>query len=155
KKVLVEETPTLDTYESRRRARMLVGGLGTAAVVLLLWAGYRTFLYDPTPNPIASDEAALAPAPEPHQSLDQEARFMLTRAQDLAKENRSDQAVAMLNRLVKVYKTTATASAAQAALDRFKKSLPLFPDHAIVEARAPEAKPEPKPAEPPTVVATA
>jgi formylglycine-generating enzyme required for sulfatase activity len=123
--------------------------------VFLSWAGYRTFLYDPTPNPVAWDDAALAAAPEPHRSLDQEARFMLTRAQDLAKENRTDQSVAMLNRLVKVYKTTATASAAQAALDRFKKNLPLFPDHAIVEARAPEAKPEPKPAEPPTVVATA
>ena len=26
KKVLIEETPTLDTYETRRRARLIMGG---------------------------------------------------------------------------------------------------------------------------------
>jgi formylglycine-generating enzyme required for sulfatase activity len=111
-------------------------------------------LYDPTPNPVAADETAAA-APEPRQSLDQEARFMLSRAQDLAKDNRTEQAIAMLNRLVKVYKGTPTATAAQAALDRFKKNLPLFTDRPIVVAQAPDPKPEPKPAEPPTVLATA
>ena len=37
KKVLLEETPTFDTYEARRRARFLMGGLAAACFFLLGW----------------------------------------------------------------------------------------------------------------------
>ena len=47
KKVLIEETPTLDTYETRRRARLIMGALGVACVFLFGWSIYRVFLYDP------------------------------------------------------------------------------------------------------------
>ena len=46
-KVLIEETPTFDTYETRRRARLIMGALGVACVLLLGWSIYRVFLYDP------------------------------------------------------------------------------------------------------------
>ena len=35
KKVLIEETPALDTYESRRRVRLIMGILGTVSVLLV------------------------------------------------------------------------------------------------------------------------
>jgi formylglycine-generating enzyme required for sulfatase activity len=156
KKILIEETPALDTYDSRRRARLLVGGLSATTAVLVVWIAYRTFLYDPGPNPVLTDDSGkMTEAPEPRQSLDQEARFMFNRAQDLAKENRTEQAISTLTRLVKVYKGTPAAGAAQAALDRSKKNLPLFPDRPIVVAEALEPKPQAKPEEPPPVVATA
>ena len=47
KKVLIEDTPTLDTYESRRRARLIMGALSVACVLLFGWIIYRVFLYDP------------------------------------------------------------------------------------------------------------
>ena len=106
RKVLKEETPSLDTYESRRRARLLMGGLSATCVILVLWIGYRTFLYDPSSIDIPFDDpsAAYQGAPEPKPSKDGEARFMFNRAQDLYKNGRSDQAIAMLNNVVTVYK---------------------------------------------------
>jgi sulfatase modifying factor 1 len=154
KKVLIEETPSLDTYESRRRVRLFVGGLSATCVVLLIWIGYRTFLYDPMPVGLpASDGGLTQGAPEPRQSLEQEARFMFNRAQELAKDGRKEQAIAMLARVVKVYKGTPTAAAAQAALDRSQKNLPLFPDRPIILAEPDATTPAPSPPEPPAVVA--
>ncbi len=60
KKVLKEETPSLDTYESRRRARLLMGGLSATCVILVLWIGYRTFLYDPSSIDIPFDDPSTA-----------------------------------------------------------------------------------------------
>ncbi len=154
KKVLIEETPSLDTYESRRRARLILGGLSTATALLVAWVTYRTFFYDPNPIVLSANDSGLTlSAPEPRLSPDNEARFMLSRAQDLAKEHRTDQAIGMLSRLVKVYKGTPTAVAAQAALDRSKKDLPLFPDRPIVVAEVEKPAPAPSPPEPPAVVA--
>ena len=81
--MLLEETPSLDTYESRRRARLLMGGLSATCVLLLVWIGYRTFLYDPSPIDIPTDDATTAQqgGPEPKPSKDGEARFMFNRAQ--------------------------------------------------------------------------
>ncbi len=61
---------------------------------------------------------------------------MFTRAKELAKNGHDDQAIAMLNTVVKVYKETPTAGEAQAALDRAEKSLPLFSTGPIVVAEA-------------------
>jgi formylglycine-generating enzyme len=154
RKVLIEETPSLDTYESRRRARLYVGGLSATCAVFLSFIGYRTFFHDPMPVGLpASDGGLTQGAPEPRQSLEQEARFMFNRAQELAKDGRNEQAIAMLSRVVKVYNGTPTASAAQAALDRSEKNLPLFPDRPIVLAEPDATKPAPSPPEPPAVVA--
>ena len=136
KKVLVEETPALDTYESRRRARLLMGGLSAPAFLLLGWIGYRTFLYDPSPIDIPMDErldrSRAGPSPRP--SKDGEARFMFKRAKELDRNGQTDQAIAMLNKVVKVYKDTPTAAEAKAALDRSEKNLPLFATGPIVVA---------------------
>jgi formylglycine-generating enzyme len=151
KKVLVEETPALDTYESRRRARFMMGGLSATCVVLLLWIGYRTFLYDPSTIDIPFDDPTTAHqgAPEPKPSKDGEARFMLNRAQDYAKNGRADQAIAMLNKVVKAYKETPAAEEARAALDRSENNLPLFATGPIVVAEPEKKAPAPAPEPPP------
>src|SRR5262249_10846288 len=98
KKVLLEDTPALDTYETRRRARFLIGGLGAVCVLLAGWIAYRVFIYDPSPIDIPFDASTVADtSPEPSRSLDQEARFMYNRAHELAKSKRTDLAIAMLN----------------------------------------------------------
>lgn len=154
KKVLIEETPVFDTYETRRRARLIMGALAVACVLLFGWSIYRAFLYDPVGFDMTSSAVPTASqsSPEPRTTLAQEAHFMLVRAQDLATTNRTDQAVAMLNSVVKVYKGTPAAGEAKAALDRAGKHLPLFSDRPLVLAQNEEPKPPPSPAPPPAVV---
>ena len=149
KKVLLEETPSFDTYESRRRARFLMGGLSAACVILVGWIMYRTFLYDPSPIDIPTGDVSTAQqgGPDPKPSKDGEARFMFNRAQELASSKQADQAIAMLHTVVKVYKETPTANEAKAALARAEKHLPLFSAGPIVIAEA--EKPAPPPSSPP------
>ncbi len=100
---------------SRRRARLIMGALGVACVLLFGWIIYRAFLYDPVGLDVSSSAGATATptGPEVRPSLDQEARFMFDRAHEFAKNGRTDQAVAMLNRVLKVYKGTPAAREAQ------------------------------------------
>src|SRR5262249_28495784 len=119
----------LDTYESRRRARLIMGSLIAVCVLLTAWIAYRVFRHDPSDAVPSADDLATAPAtsPEPRPPLDHEARFMFNRAREDAKDGRTDQAVAMLKRVISVYKGTPTAAEARAALDRPNQNLPLFP----------------------------
>ena len=59
---------------------------------------------------------------------------MLDRAREYAKRGQTVPAIAMLNRIIAVYKGTAAAAAAQAALDRPRRNLPLFPEGPFVLA---------------------
>ena len=123
--------------------------LGGLRALLVGWIGYRTFLYDPSPIDIPTDDASIAAqrsGPEPKPSKDVEARFMFNRAQELHRNKKTDQAIDMLNKVVKVYKDTPTATEAKAALDRTEKNLPLFATGPIVVAEA--EKPAPAPATP-------
>ena len=156
KKVLVEDTPTLDTYETRRRARMIMGAVGVFGVFLAGWIIYSTFA--PSSSiPVATsgpgdDLLAQAGGGEPRASIDQEARFMFNRAQEFARVGRTDQAVGMLRRVIKVYKDTPTAKASKAALDRADQNLPLFSDRPLVVAEAEQPKPQPAATPPPAIV---
>jgi formylglycine-generating enzyme len=158
KKVLIEETPALDTYESRRLARLIMGGLCVACVLLCMWIFYSVFLYDPIPIVATADSvptASQSSGPELRLSFDEEARFMLNRAQEFARNGRTGQAVAMLNRVVKVYKGTPTAKVCIAALDRANNNLPLFSDGPLIVAQPAETKPAPEPAAPPPAIVNA
>jgi formylglycine-generating enzyme required for sulfatase activity len=153
KKVLVEETPKLDTYESRQRARLMVGGLSIVSVVALVWTMYRTFLYDPMPSNVPVDDSPVSQGtPEARLDRDQEARFLFGRAHESAKQGRAEEAIAMLTKVVTVYRGTPTAADAQEALDRPKKNLPLFTDSPAVVADAPKDEARPEPPEPTAVV---
>ncbi len=153
KKVLLEDTPTLDTVESRQRVRLIVGAVGVSLIVMLCWITYRVFLYDPGPKVIAGEDPTLTSGPpDARASLDQEARFMFNRAREDDKNGRTDLAIAMLKRVIKTYKGTQTALDAQCALDRPKQNLPLFIDRPTVLAESEKAEPPPSRPLPPAVV---
>ena len=131
-----------------------MGTLIVASVFLFGWTIYRVFLYDPVGIVVTSspEPTANRPGPDAPLSLDQEARFMYNRALEFAKSGRSDQAVAMLNRVVKVYKGTPSARDSKAALDRAGNNLPLFGDNPLVMAQPDAPKAPAVPAAPPAVI---
>jgi formylglycine-generating enzyme required for sulfatase activity len=135
KKTLLEETPALDTLESRQRARWIMGGLTVFCTFLMGWISHRVFLYDPSPIDIPyEDPGPGMGSPEPLPSLDYQARFMYNRAHEFAKNGQTDQALAMLTKVSQVYKGTPTAAEAKAALERPQRNLPLFADGPLVVA---------------------
>src|SRR5271157_2977235 len=66
RKVLVEETPALDTYEARQRGRLIVGALVASCFGIFGWIFYNLFICDPNAMEIREDEppppVTLAPA---------------------------------------------------------------------------------------------
>jgi len=154
KKALIEETPVFDTYEARQRARMITGGLIVGVIGLAVYLGYQMLPRSPFPDEDLPEDESLAQGPvEPAKpDLDREARVMYDRAREFAKLGRSDEAVALLEKLSKAYKATKTAGDAREALKRPSQNLPLFLDRPTVKADAPAEAPA-EPAPPPTVVA--
>ena len=155
KRVLVEETPALDTYEARQRGRLIIGALIAACVGIFGWIFYRVFIFDANPILASADEppppAAIAPAPK--KDLDLEAQNMLERARENARAGRTKEAVALLEIVAKSYRGTRTADEATEALERPKQNLPLFLDRPALKAEA--ALKPPPPETRPTQVVTA
>jgi hypothetical protein len=141
KKVLVEETPQWDTYESRRRTRLVLG-LAMGTVVLLVgWFSYRMVVRGPEaddPGNVAGEFRPVEPATAPN--LDLEARAMIDRAKEFEKTGRRQESVALLEKLVKVYPKVPSAKLATDALKRAANDEPMFPDRpeAPVEMPPPE-----------------
>jgi hypothetical protein len=154
RKVLLEDTPALDTFEGRQRARFVLGGLIAACFGIFGWIFYQVFLYDPVASDYNPDEPPVVtlPPPPPRKDLDSEAQAMFRRAQERAKDGNTKEALNLLENIVKVYKGTKTATQAREALDRPKANLPLFLDRPAVQATvAPRPQPAPQPP-PPQVV---
>ena len=155
KKVLKEDTPVLDTYETRQRVRLATGGLMLFVVGLAVYIVYNLFFYDPMPmESDAPDETGLVDvAPVPTKpDLDIEARVMLARARDAARAGRTDEAVALLEQLAKSYPNTRTAAEAQEALKRPAPNLPLFLEGPTVAAATSPPVAPASPSPPPAVV---
>lgn len=138
KGVLAEETPELDTYETRQRIRVMVG-VGTLALMLLVsWGMYRYFSRGPTAGEELSEGAMPPPPPAgtSRQQLEQEARILFDRARELAKSGKSNLAVSMLKRVMASYAGTPSSAEAKEALERPAQNLPLFLDRPAVVASA-------------------
>src|SRR5262249_33433099 len=153
-KVLLEDTPSLDTYESRRRARMIMSALTIACVSLMVWITYRVFLYEPSTITVQAEDPMILAAPpvvRSHLELDKEARYTINRAQEYAKIGRTDEAVGLLKQVVAVYKGSPTAAEAKAALDRPAHNLPLFPTGPAIVAERKPVVPAPAPAPAPSL----
>ena len=155
-KVLVEETPALDTYEARQRGRLILGGLIAACFVIFGWIFYQVFLYDP--NPIDSpgrrrSGRELRPGPA-------EARPRCRGPQHVRPGPRERQGGTHqaghrpAGERREVLQGTKTAGEAKEALDRPKQNLPLFLDRPAVAAE-PAPEPRPSPSRPPPQVVTA
>jgi formylglycine-generating enzyme required for sulfatase activity len=139
KRVLLEETPTFDTIESRQRARLLVGGLMAFCIFIVGWNVWSMLFGGSSNVPIPIEANMPIEAPPifagPVASRETEASYMLDRARDYAKRDKPHDAIGMLKKVVAVYKGTRAAGEAQAALDRPKHNLPLFPDGLFVLAQ--------------------
>jgi formylglycine-generating enzyme required for sulfatase activity len=152
---LVEETPRLETYEGRRAARMIAGGvilgvLGLAGIIIFRFVGA-----DRTPVPEAVDQAPIVQKPQVDpQQAEREARSLFDDARAVADRGDAEIAITMLKRVRDTYPKTNVAREARAALERPKKNLPLFVDRPAVVASNAETPPRPEPTsgEPPKIV---
>lgn len=157
-KPVVEETPTLDTYEARTRIRIAVG---VGFLVLLIGVGfgiYRAIVpsagprFDELPDEGGLVASQPGPAQRPtNQRSEVEARAMMEQAQQVARNGKAEQAVSLLERIRTTYPGTAAAKQAEEALARPSRNLPLFIDGpAVTAVSAPAAEPQLE--EPPAVV---
>ncbi len=129
KKVLVEETPEWDTYETRQRARLFLGAAMASILFFLGLIVYRMLFPSPEdPDDLGNGALAKATAPTAAPNLDLEARTMIERAKEHEKEGRRGESVALLNKVIKVYSKVPSAKVAQDALARAKADQPLFPE---------------------------
>lgn len=156
KRVLKEETPAFDTVESRQRARLIMGGLIMFCIFIFGWIAWGMLFPGSGDFPVVAVDMPppeMIPLAGPKPSRDGEARYMLDLARDYAKREQTKQAIAMLLKVVSVYKGTQAAAEAQAALNRPKQNLPLFPDRPFVvaEKKVDESRRPPAPAIPPVV----
>jgi sulfatase modifying factor 1 len=136
KSKLIEATPELDTYDSRRRARLLIGGTVAAVGVIAIIVFFRSFGGQPAIDEPLFDEGALAAGSPDTSKVDRsdlEAKNLLETARQLAKNGKTKEAIDVLTKVTKTYPKTASAAAARDALDRPAKNLPLFmPDDSII-----------------------
>jgi formylglycine-generating enzyme required for sulfatase activity len=156
KGVLVEETPNLDTYETRQRIRIAAGAAGVVVLLFVGWLVVRAFSPERPAEDAASRET-LAAAPTPADTKahdDQESRILLDRARDVAKNGKADLAVELLKKVAARYPNTPAANESREALDRPKQNLPLFLDRPAVVA-SPSPPPPAPPENPPTQVVEA
>jgi hypothetical protein len=136
KGVLAEETPELDTYETRHRIRVMIG-VGTIALMLLVgWGMFRYFSRGSAAEEELTEGAMPPPPPAgtSRQQLEQEARILFDRARELAKSGKTNLAVSMLKRVTASYAGTPSSAEAKEALERPGQNLPLFLDRPAVVA---------------------
>jgi formylglycine-generating enzyme required for sulfatase activity len=155
KGVLVEQTPDFDTVDTRRKMRIVVGGVVVGVVVLALFITAQA-LSPPreAPEGDVPGGTAIAAPPSPEAKAahaEAEARMLFKDAREFAKNGDTKNATRLLTKIVEAFPQTAGAKDAQEALERPKKNLPLFSDAPTVSAQAAEPPPAPpgpdKPAE--------
>ena len=137
-KVLVEETPALDTYEARQRGRLIMGGLFAACFLIFGWIVYRSSSTTPTrstsrPTTIRPRASARRCRSATSTSRPAPCSTGRTRA---PRRDAPSRPSTLLQNVVKVYKGTKTAADAKEALDRPGQNLPLFLDRPAVKADA-------------------
>ena len=121
----LEETPVLDTYEARQRARWIIGGILGAIGLIALIVTVRAFKGNPAEEIVEGEPPPSRGTTEDRANSEREARFILDNAKQADRLGKTKAAVDSLNKLVKNYQGTAAAREAMHAIerDRLKKSL--------------------------------
>ena len=154
---LVEQTPELETFDGRRRIRLMVGGVAGAALfvsLIVVWRSLRSddVVIDAPAGPLP-ENSAMGPKPRELPSPDvmkAEAQRLLTEARSLEKAGKAKEALAKVQRVISAYPETPSAPIAVAARERNRQGLPLFVDGAAVVATKATGNDEPEPeADPP------
>jgi formylglycine-generating enzyme required for sulfatase activity len=142
----LEETPVLDTYEARQKARWIIGGIVAGVGLIGLIIVLRAFRGGEEDHPTEIVEHK--PVNEGRANPEVEARNIVETARQADKVGNSKAAVALLEKVAKNYPATVAAREAMHATDRYRRNLPLF------GADIPEQASGPKPP-PPAKVTTA
>ena len=153
--VKLEETPALDTFEARQRARWIIGGLLTAIGLIAMVIILRAFRGNDEEQIREGEPPSLVIATQTRPNLEFEARTILNNARLSDKNGKGQVALDSLNKLVKNYQGTAAAREALHAIDRNRHNLSLFgsesPDQASRAKSANSGSPTPNgPSPPPT-----
>ncbi|MBX6316196.1 MAG: hypothetical protein IRY99_25285, partial [Isosphaeraceae bacterium] len=137
KGALIEQTPTLDTVESRRAIRLAVGA--GAIGVLLLVAFVLCRWSRPEAEPASGSEPSppIATNPVPKERIESEARQLLEDARRFAEHRQDRLAEDRLHKVLSAYPHAAVAQEAQTALERRQRGLPYFPKGPEVAAEPP------------------
>lgn len=157
----LEETPLLDTYDTRKRVRVVFGiGIGLVALSLIVF-GLKMLGGKPEEDVLVDEGAAVERKNADAQDRDEEeAKTLFANARQVAVNGKVNDSRAMLEKLIKSYPKTVAAREAKEALDRPSKNLPMFLDVSSTVVAAP-TEPAPKPDAPkdepakPTLLANA
>ena len=135
----LEETPVLDTYEARQRARWIIGGVLSAIGLVFLVVVLRAFRGNGT------EEIREGEMPDPREAIaskanaEQEARTILDYARQSDKLGKTKASLDLLNKVTKNYQNTAAAREAMHALDRSRHNRPLFGNDLPEQVGGPKA----------------
>ena len=144
----LEETPVLDTYEARQRARWIIGGVLSAIGLILVIVVVRAFKGGGVEEVREGEPPEIRAATDSRAKAEVEARNILENAKQADQLGKSKAATDLLNKLAKNYQNTAAAREAMQALDRGRRNRPLF------GADLPEQVSGPKPPPPGSSPAT-
>ena len=122
----LEETPVLDTYETRQRIRWVVGSVLAFIGLILMVVVLRAFKGSGTPEVVDALPLEPRPSVEARPPIEQEARILLDMAKQADKNGSKVAAVGMLEKLAKNYQATPAGREASVAIDRNKKGRSLF-----------------------------
>jgi len=148
----LEETPVLDTYQTRQRVRWLVGGVLAAVGVVSLIVILRTLMgggaEEITAGELPDPRAVSQPQPPPRINPESEARQLVENARKADKAGKTKDALILLHKAADNYQGTAGSREALAAIDRDRRKLALFGHE------GPEMTTGPKPPPPGSSAAT-
>lgn len=139
--VLKEETPEIDTVESRHFVRVAMGVAAAVLVIVVIVAIARqvgSSGSDEDEEVPVEQPVAVVPKPAGPDNSEEEAALMLADARKFADALREDLAEDRLHRIVESYPNSKASSEATAALERRAKGLPYFVDGPAVIAERPE-----------------
>ncbi len=140
----LEETPVLDTFQTRQRIRLALGAALGAVGLLGLVLALRAFRGGNAPDAGSSAEVVEAkPTPAVRPSPEVEATALVENARQADKAGRTQAAIEALSKVAKVYPGTTAAKIAAEALERLGRSQPLF-RNPLDQASGPKPPPEVK-----------
>ncbi len=129
---LIEATPESETFDSRRKTRLMVGAGLAAVIVLAVVVIVRSAMPGSSAEPSAEpggaspEVARPAPAERPQAELESLAKSLLDDARQFEKAGKLDLAFDRLDKIDAEYPRTDAARRVAECRERYKQGLPLF-----------------------------
>jgi sulfatase modifying factor 1 len=133
----IEATPMIETVEGRRYLRIAVGsGLLAVLALLILIIVKAASPDDPKPSVASKTDTgrSIAEVVADKKRLNIEAKSMYAHAEEVFARGKEDEAISLLEKIVKSYPDTSAAADASKALERREQGLPMFFKGPIVSA---------------------